>query len=128
IFVAAILIAVAVPSFQHIIASSRLTTTANKLVGALNVARMEAVKRNADTLFCGNAEVVAGTLGAACGTEQPGAVYVQGAAGAVQIRAAPEISAATLHMNSVQAIRFDAQGQGHKGAASQPYSDTIAEV
>lgn len=127
-FVAAILITIAIPSFQHIIASKRLTTTANKLVGALNMARMEAIKRNADTLFCGNAETVAGTLGAACGNGQPGAVYADGGAGAVQIQAAPGISAASLHLDDVHAIRFDARGQGYMGNASEPYSNTVAQV
>jgi type IV fimbrial biogenesis protein FimT len=45
--VAAILISAAVPGFQHLIISSRLTTTANELVAALNMARSEAIKRNA---------------------------------------------------------------------------------
>lgn len=45
IAIAAILMGIAIPSFVGIIASNRLTTSANELVTALNLARSEAVKR-----------------------------------------------------------------------------------
>jgi type IV fimbrial biogenesis protein FimT len=45
--VAAILLAIAIPSFTYLTVSSKLTTTANDLVNALGTARSEAVKRNA---------------------------------------------------------------------------------
>ncbi len=45
IAIAAILVGIAIPSFTSIIASNRLTTSANELVTALNLARSEAVKR-----------------------------------------------------------------------------------
>jgi len=41
-----ITLAMAVPAFQDIIAATRLSTYTNSMVGALNVARSEAVKRN----------------------------------------------------------------------------------
>ena len=47
--VAAVLTVIAVPSFRNMINSNRLTTAANEMVGALNLARMEAVKRNGST-------------------------------------------------------------------------------
>jgi len=37
---------IAVPSFQAMIANNRLTTQANSMVGALNIARSEAAKQN----------------------------------------------------------------------------------
>lgn len=43
--IAGILLGVAIPSFTFIISSNRLTTYANELVTALNLARSEAVKR-----------------------------------------------------------------------------------
>lgn len=46
--VAAILLAIAIPSFNYLMVSSKLTTTANAYVYALNIARSEAIKRNAD--------------------------------------------------------------------------------
>ena len=43
--IAGILLGVAIPSFTSIISSNRLTTYANELVTALNLARSEAIKR-----------------------------------------------------------------------------------
>jgi len=43
--IAGILLGVAIPSFTSIISSNRLTTYANELVAALNLARSEAIKR-----------------------------------------------------------------------------------
>lgn len=43
--VAAVLLGIAVPNFSSIIVSNRLTTYANDLVTALNLARSEAIKR-----------------------------------------------------------------------------------
>jgi len=40
------LLGVGVPSLQSMVSSNRLTTQANMLVGALNVARSESIKRN----------------------------------------------------------------------------------
>ena len=45
ISIAAILLGIAIPSFTSTIASNRLTTYANELVTALNLARSEAIKR-----------------------------------------------------------------------------------
>ena len=45
IAIAGILLGVAIPSFTSIISSNRLTTYANELVTALNLARSEAIKR-----------------------------------------------------------------------------------
>ncbi len=45
IAIAGMLLSVAIPSFTSIISSNRLTTYANELVTALNLARSEAVKR-----------------------------------------------------------------------------------
>jgi type IV fimbrial biogenesis protein FimT len=45
IVIAGILVGIAIPSFTSTIASNRLTTYANELVTALNLARSEAVKR-----------------------------------------------------------------------------------
>ena len=45
VFVAAVLLAVAVPSFKHAIDSTRLTNTSNALVSDLAYARVEAASR-----------------------------------------------------------------------------------
>ena len=56
IAVAAILLAVAVPGFRNLIVSNRLTATTNAFVAALNLARIEAVKRNARVTLCKTAD------------------------------------------------------------------------
>ena len=50
--VAAILLAVAVPSYQNFVATSRLASQANDFITALNFARSEAVKRGANVTVC----------------------------------------------------------------------------
>ncbi|WP_313645064.1 GspH/FimT family pseudopilin [Stenotrophomonas sp.] len=59
--IAAILAAIAIPSFRSMINSSRLTSHANELVASLQLARSEAIKRNARVSVCGSAN------GATCG-------------------------------------------------------------
>ena len=48
----AILLAIGIPSFQSAIASSQLTNQTNRIVGALQQARIEAIKRNAHVVTC----------------------------------------------------------------------------
>lgn len=66
--VASITLAFAVPAFTQMTVNSRLTTQANDIVAALNVARSEAIKRNTSVSFCraGSEKAVncAGTTGA----------------------------------------------------------------
>jgi type IV fimbrial biogenesis protein FimT len=130
--VAVVLITIAVPSFKHMMASSRLTTTANSLVGALNLARMEAIKRNDDTQFCGQSDNGGDTLGTACANAHAGAIVAltNGPAGAsTQLHAAPVMPADSLHLKTVVPIKFSAQGLGHKiGAAGDLVNGTVAEI
>ena len=50
--VAAILVGIAIPSFRGIIASNRIVTQTNELVGAINFARSEAITRNSNIVLC----------------------------------------------------------------------------
>jgi type IV fimbrial biogenesis protein FimT len=50
--VASILLAMAVPAFRNLTASTRLTTQANDFVSAINLARSESIKRNTTISFC----------------------------------------------------------------------------
>jgi type IV fimbrial biogenesis protein FimT len=50
--VAGIVMAVAVPAFQGLSIGNRLTTQANEIVAAMNLARSEAIKRNATIVLC----------------------------------------------------------------------------
>lgn len=52
VVIASILLAVAVPSFRGMMASNRLVTQTNDLIGAMNFARSEAITRNRTITFC----------------------------------------------------------------------------
>lgn len=54
--VLAILLAIAAPSFESTIASNRLATTTNNLIGTLSQARMEAIRRGARVTVCISAD------------------------------------------------------------------------
>jgi type IV fimbrial biogenesis protein FimT len=135
IAIAAVLAMIAVPSFQRLILSNRLTTSANALVDAINTARMDAIKLNATTQFCGSTTTTntGDTLGQACGTLS-GAVYAlpQSAGTAGQVRAMPPgIASPVQYTNAgVVAIRFSGAGFGYTpGAGSNaPYNGTIATI
>ena len=59
IAVAAILLGIAVPSFQDLVIRNRLATKANELITALNLARSEAVKRGIWVTVCKSANSTA---------------------------------------------------------------------
>lgn len=61
LIVAGILAALAAPSFTGIIMSSRLAAATNDLVSGIQIARSEAIKRNAAVQFCRTASDVATT-------------------------------------------------------------------
>jgi len=135
IAIAAILLMIAVPSFQRLILSNRLTTSATALVDAINTARMDAIKLNATTQFCGSTtgSNTGDTLGGACGTVS-GAVYAlpQSAGTASQVRAAPPGITSPVQYTSagVAAIRFAGQGFGYAPStgSNAPYTGNIAIV
>jgi type IV fimbrial biogenesis protein FimT len=52
IVIAAILVALAIPSFQSVINSSRVSNPANEMVATLQLARMEAFRRGERTVVC----------------------------------------------------------------------------
>lgn len=122
--VAAILFAVAIPNFNNLINSNRLTTGANALIGALNNARMEAVKRNGSVQFCSNlaATNTSDTLGSACATNA-GAVFVQtGTAATSMVIASPSVlSIPSIQVRTVAAIRFNGTGLGYAPGSTTPF-------
>lgn len=90
--VLAILLAIAIPSYQTFILNSRMSSISNDLLGALQLARSEAIKRNSRVSVCksagGGACTNAGTwaqgwmvfvdngvAGTVDGTDQPVQVY-----------------------------------------------------
>lgn len=125
--VAVVLIMVAVPSFRAITLSSKLTTTANDMVASLNIARMEAIKRNTNIQFCSDlaANNTSDPLGTQCGTQ----------AGAVVAATGPDVRAATVGLSSplklngnIVAIRYGGQGLGHLVGSSAPYTGPVADI
>jgi type IV fimbrial biogenesis protein FimT len=52
IAISAILLSIAIPSFQALIASSQLTTQTNNLLTALSLARTQAIKNNIRATLC----------------------------------------------------------------------------
>lgn len=128
--VAAILLAIAVPSFRNITLTNRLNTAANGLVNAISVARMEAVKRNSGAQFCSNSTGAntSDTLGGACGIET-GAVWALSGGEASQVLAGPTNLVPPLQLNGhVTALRFTAQGQAEQAGTSTPFSDQVADI
>lgn len=129
--VAVILISIAVPSFTRIIATNRLTTTTNEIIAAVNVARMEAVKRNSSIAFCSDsaANNTTDTLGSACGT-QVGAIYLlTSGTNTTQVRASlPGIVWPIQLSGSVTALRFSGTGFAKAVGATAPYGGTVADI
>jgi type IV fimbrial biogenesis protein FimT len=131
--VAAILMIVAVPSFQNITLSNRLTTTVNDIVGAISTARMEAIKLNASTQLCSDSATsnTTGTtdaLGNACGT-QTGAVYALIGTTSTQIRAGTVGIATPLQLSgNLKALRFSAAGLAQTVGTTTPYSGQIVDI
>ncbi|QEE24448.1 prepilin-type N-terminal cleavage/methylation domain-containing protein [Rhodanobacter glycinis] len=134
--VAVILTAIAVPSFRNLTLSNRLTTTANDIVGALNVARMEAVKRNASVQFCSNDSTANGsdTLGALCASDGGGAggAVVTSINGAdTQLVQATNMGLGSgIQLNgSMKAVRFNGQGLGYDPTSmAAPFGGTVADI
>lgn len=54
--VAAILLAIALPSFTSVMNSNRLSAQANEVVAAMQLARVEAVRQNKRAIVCGSAD------------------------------------------------------------------------
>jgi type IV fimbrial biogenesis protein FimT len=129
--VALVLIMIAVPSFKNLTLSNKLNTAANDIVNAIHVARMEAVKRNANTQLCSNSASAntSDTLGGAC-TTQTGAVYALTSSGAVSpvLAATPGITGAVQLKGDVTAIRFSGQGLGQKVGTTGSYTGTVADI
>ncbi|WP_425601679.1 GspH/FimT family pseudopilin [Dyella subtropica] len=125
--VAAILMVIAIPSFQNLMLTNKLTSTANDIVVALNVARMEAIKHNGNTAFCSDSTTnnTSDTLGTACGSHA-GAVYVlTSGTNTTLVRADVVGIAAPLKLNgSMQALRYGGQGLAQAVGSTAPYSDT----
>lgn len=128
--VAAVLMVIAVPSFKNVMLSNRLDTAANGVVGAIQVARMEAVKRNAEAQFCSNsASANSGdTLGAACGSELGAVSAMSGGAASLVQAGVPGLVAPLQVVGSAAALRFNAQGLARKVGTTGLYASTVVDI
>ena len=103
-----ILISIAIPSFMNIIQNSRSAALANSIVIALNVARSEAVKRNALVNLCPSSD------GATC-MALPldwtvGWIAQQNDGATIQVWDAPDVGALIAQTGGAAAVQFDGSG------------------
>lgn len=128
--VAVVLIMIAVPSFKRITLANRLNAAANDLVHAIQVARMEAVKRNSSTQLCSNSASAntSEALGSACGTET-GAVWAMlGGQPSPVLAGAAGLDAPVQVSGTVTALRFTAEGLARKAGTSTLFNDQVADI
>jgi len=130
--VAVILLVIAVPSFRTMTISNRLTTTANAVVGALNITRMEAIKRNTGVQLCSNNASLntSDTLGTACGTATGAIETLIGSPAMASSVGAPTIGIAPpLQLSGdMAAVRFGGQGLGYLPGTTTVFSNTVADI
>lgn len=133
--VAVILLMIAVPSFNNLIASNRITTVANDVVDAINTARMEAVKRNSNTQLCSDLATLntsgstdpLGTYCSSMGAAGGVAVVINGSGVTVRSET-PGLTAPVQLSGNLQALRFNAQGLAYTPTGTSPYAATVATV
>ena len=127
----AILMAVAIPSFQSMIASSKLTTATNDFMATLGQARSEAIRRGSRVTVCKSAD------GSQCVTtgdwEQGWIIFNDsvrsGSSASVDtgetiIFAAPALTGGVVMKGNLDYVSFAADGQP-KNMSGAPYFGTI---
>jgi type IV fimbrial biogenesis protein FimT len=112
IAIVAILTAIALPSFSTSIRNSRLASTTNEFIAAVNLARSEAVKSNRTGQICASSD------GASCGTDWSEGWIVWSDANGDTIIQAGEIrrhqqalNGITVASSSADAFTFTARGE-----------------
>ena len=109
IAVLAIVLTIAVPSFQGVIRSNQLTTEANTLASALQLARSEAVKRGVDVSLSANGSTFASGF-----CVHSGANCTSTGASPTQIR---QYGTFKSNASSVTRITFNSMGELDNSAA-----------
>jgi type IV fimbrial biogenesis protein FimT len=111
--VLAIVLAFAAPAFTNLIENSRVTTQANTLLGAVSLARSEAVKQGTDVSiqnepsgFAGGWCVITGGLNGCQNARDNG----------LMLREFPPLNGVTVSQSGVTGITFD--GRGYQAAPS----------
>lgn len=129
--IAAIVLALGIPSFQNTIVSNRLTTTANAFVSTYNEARIRAIRRNSAVQFCGSTTTTNGTavMGTACGSVA-GATFMLDAGGttATKVAESPAVPSGVT-LTSAVAVRFNGQGFARAAAGgTAPYTGLLLDL
>ena len=103
-----ILAAIAVPNYQAFVVNSRMTAQANEFLAAINLARSEAIKRNAAVSICASND------GATCagGWADGWIVLVVGAAVPLRVRPALEGSSTLESEGDLTTLVYLPNGQG----------------
>ena len=113
IVVLVVLVSVAVPSFDNIRLSSRLNSYSTDLVAGSQLARSEAIKRNAAVTLCASAN------GTACGTNgqwEAGWIVVSNDGRVIQKQPATASGYQMRDSGGLSALTFDATGVGGTAA------------
>ncbi len=109
--VAAILLTVAVPNYQMFVMNSRMASQANEIVGALSLARSEAVKRGAQVSVC------ASSNGSTCTGSWTQGWVVRDASGPIRVQSALT-GGSTLSAGAVTSITYTPNGRTTLAAAT----------
>lgn len=118
VVLAGLLMAMAVPSFNRMVANNRIIDQTNELVGALNIGRSEAIRRNATLTLC-RAATDASTSCATANANWSNWILVTGA-GAVLRRGSFRDFGGTQHVSSTltnESIVFGPDGLARTGGA-----------
>ena len=137
--VSAILVGIAVPSYRGLIFSNRLTTATNDFIAAVNMAKLEAVRRNRAIQLCASSNNGSDTLGAGCslntgcgtagGAPIPGTVcLLDGGTTPVPLYAAPTLPTG-ISLSSTSALRYGGQGLASRvGSTSPTYTGLLVDL
>jgi len=113
IVVLVVLVSVAVPSFDNIRLSSRLNSYSTDLVAGSQLARSEAIKRNAAVTLCASAN---GTACATNGQWEAGWIVVSNDGRVIQKQPATASGYQMRDSGGLSALTFDATGVGGTAA------------
>lgn len=117
--VASVLLTIAVPSFNQMIVSGRLTAQSNEIVAAMSMARSEAIKRNANVTLCRSEDSIQCVT--AAGAWQNWIIRVGAGAGTVVRQGSINTFGGTLVVRStlsIDQVVFGADGLARTGGAT----------
>lgn len=136
--VVAISLVIAVPAFKSVIISNRLSATTNELIGSMQQAQLQAVKRNVITQFCSNSATnnLTDNLGNGCGGKGLGAVLWIDAGSTtpteiqdlVQVPRNISIGNGSNGTTAVTALRYAGNGLATSTTGTGPYSGLVADI